>query len=122
MWASPWMAGYYSNAIQRDYNIPAAMRAGLGKIGWHAFRHTYRAWLDATKAPMTVQKDLMRHVDIKTTMNVYGGSMPEALREANRQSRQDGNSVRIPVLDCSWTVNVSKLLKTWRRDRDSNSR
>jgi len=30
-----------------------------------------------------VQKDLMRHVDIKTTMNVYGGSTPEALREAN---------------------------------------
>ena len=86
VWASPWVAGqmpYYSNAIQRDYIIPAAFRAGLGRIGWHTFRHTYRAWLDETKAPMTVQKDLMRHVDIKTTMNVYGGSMPEALREAN---------------------------------------
>src|SRR5271166_3928618 len=23
-------------------------------------------------------------------------------------------------MDCKWTVSVSKLLKTWRRDRDSN--
>ena len=27
----------------------------------------------------------MRHADIKTTMNVYGGTMPEAMREANSQ-------------------------------------
>src|SRR5271166_2138666 len=24
---------------------------GLGKIGWHTLRHTYRSWLDQTKAP-----------------------------------------------------------------------
>jgi integrase len=86
VWASPWVAGempYYTNAIQRDYLIPAAQRAGLGKIGWHTLRHTYRSWLDQTKAPMTVQKDLMRHADIKTTMNVYGRAMSEPMREAN---------------------------------------
>ncbi len=32
---------------------------------------------------MTVQKDLMRHADIKTTMNVYGQAMSEPMREAN---------------------------------------
>src|SRR4051794_11073541 len=47
-------------------------QAGLGDIGWHTFRHTYRAWLDATGAPLGVQQKLMRHADIRTTTNVYG--------------------------------------------------
>jgi len=72
------------NAIQLNYIHPAGKRAGLGdNIGWHTLRHTYRAWLDQTKAPMTVQKDLMRHANISPTMNVYGGAMPEARCEAN---------------------------------------
>ncbi len=87
VWGSPWVAGampYYPNAIQFNYIRPAGKQAGLGdNIGWHTFRHTYRAWLDQTKAPMTVQKDLMRHADIKTTMNVYGRAMSEPMREAN---------------------------------------
>ena len=88
VWASPFVAGampYYTNAVQRDYIIPAAKLAGLGRLGWHDFRHTYRAWMGQNQTPLTVQKDLMRHADIKTTMNVYGGSMPEAMREANSQ-------------------------------------
>jgi integrase len=88
VWASPWVAGempYYTNAVQRDYLIPAGERVGIGKIGWHTLRHTYRAWLDQTKAPMTVQKDLMRHADIKTTMNVYGAAMAAPMREANSE-------------------------------------
>jgi integrase len=50
VWASPWSGGempLYFNAIQRDYIIPASIKAGLGKIGWHSLRHTYRAWLNA---------------------------------------------------------------------------
>jgi integrase len=33
--------------------------------------------------PLGVQKDLMRHADIKTTMNVYRGAMPKEMRGAN---------------------------------------
>jgi integrase len=86
VWASPFVAGqmpYYSNAVQRDYIIPAAKLAGLGKLGWHDFRHTYRAWMGQSQTPLTVQKDLMRHADIKTTMNVYGAAMADDMREAN---------------------------------------
>ena len=51
-------------------------RTGLGDgIGWHTFRHSYRSWLDDTGAPLTVQKELMRHASIQTTMNVYGKAM-----------------------------------------------
>lgn len=76
---------------------PAGERAGLGRIGWHTLRHTYRAWLDETRAPMTVQKDLMRHASITTTMNVYGGALSDSMREAN--SRIVGL-----VMDCNRTV------------------
>jgi integrase len=62
---------------------PAGIKLGLGPIGWHTFRHTYRSWLDETGAPMKVQQELMRHASIQTTMNVYGQAMPESKREAN---------------------------------------
>jgi integrase len=55
----------------------------LGSVGWHAFRHTYRSWLDDTGAPMGVQQKLMRHAQISTTMNVYGNALMDAKREAN---------------------------------------
>jgi integrase len=86
VWASPWVAGampYYPNAVQRDHIIPAGESCGLGRIGWHTFRHTYRTWMGSNGTPLGIQKDLMRHADIKTTMNVYGGSMPQEMRDAN---------------------------------------
>ena len=86
VWASPFVGGdmpYYLNAVQRDYIIPAGKLAGLGMIGWHTFRHTYRSWMGGNGTPLGIQKDLMRHADIKTTMNVYGAAMPEAMRQAN---------------------------------------
>jgi integrase len=39
---------------------------------WHTFRHSYRAWLKRTNAPMEVQQELMRHANIQTTMDTYG--------------------------------------------------
>jgi site-specific recombinase XerD len=54
-----------------------------GSIGWHTLRHSYRAWLDETGAPLGVQQKLMRHANISTTMNVYGGAFMEAKRKAN---------------------------------------
>ena len=50
----------------------AADVAGIGHLGTHAFRHTYRSWLDAVGTPIAVQQKLMRHSDIRTTMNIYG--------------------------------------------------
>lgn len=69
--------------MQRDHIKPAGRRAGLGQaIGWHALRHSYRAWLDRLGAPIGVQRDLMRHTDIRTTMNVYGGTFTDEMKEA----------------------------------------
>ncbi len=52
--------------------------------GFHTFRHTDRAWLDETGAPVGVQQKLMRHAHISTTMDQYGNASMEAKRRANR--------------------------------------
>jgi integrase len=51
-------------------------------LGWHTFRHTYRTLLDETEAPGSVQQELMRHTDIRTTMNVYGDVITNEESEA----------------------------------------
>ena len=76
---------YYPTEIQKRHLRPIGIRLGLGPIGWHTFRHTYRSWLDETGAPMKVQQELMRHASIQTTMNVYGRAMTETKRRANSQ-------------------------------------
>jgi integrase len=75
---------YDSSSLRKKVLRPAAQRAKIhGSIGWHALRHSYRAWLDETGAPLGVQQKLMRHANISTTMNVYGGAFMEAKRKAN---------------------------------------
>ena len=75
---------YWGQAILRRYIRPVAHRVGIQKqFGWHTFRHTYRAWLGDNGEPLTVQKELMRHASIQTTLNTYGGGMMDSMREAH---------------------------------------
>jgi integrase len=75
---------YHQDGIQQSYIRPAGRVAGLGDhVGWHCLRHSYRSWLDECGAPISVQKELMRHASISTTMNVYGKVMPDTKRTAN---------------------------------------
>jgi integrase len=85
VFASPFVAGrmpWYPWGVERHI-IPAGIRCGIGRVGWHTFRHTFRTLLDETGAPMKVQQELMRHADICTTMNVYGKAMDESKRAAH---------------------------------------
>jgi len=61
----------------------AAVKAGIGHLSSHAFRHTHRSWLDAVGTPVGVQQRLMRHTDIGTTMNVYGTAATADMRQAH---------------------------------------
>jgi integrase len=72
-----------ASPIQQDYIRPAGRKLGLGDIGWHTSRHTYRSWLDSVKTSMGVQQKLMRHAQISTTMNVYGNALMKSKRQAN---------------------------------------
>jgi len=76
---------YHQEEILKKHIKPAAKAAGIGEdIGWHTFRHTYRSWLGATGARLDVQRELMRHASIATTLR-YGHAMPEGKRKANRK-------------------------------------
>ena len=61
----------------------AGAKAGIGKLGTHSMRHTYRSWLDAVGTTIAVQQRLMRHADIRTTMNVYGDIVTDEMSVAS---------------------------------------
>ena len=61
----------------------AAKAADIGSLGTHSLRHTYRTWLDSVGTPVGVQQRLMRHADIRTTMNVYGDAVTADMAEAH---------------------------------------
>ena len=42
-----------------------------------------RTWLDSVGTPVGVQKKLMRHADVRTTMNIYGDAVTPDMREAH---------------------------------------
>jgi len=77
---------YHQEEIQKKHIREAGVAAGIGgDIGWHTFRHSYRSWSDETGAPLTVQKELMRHASIQTTMNIYGKAMTDSKRQAHNK-------------------------------------
>ena len=74
----PWSYTGVKEELQR-----AADAASLGHLRSHVFRHTYRTWLDSVGTPVGVQQRLMRHSDIRTTMNIYGDAVTPDMREAS---------------------------------------
>ena len=85
IFASPFQVGRlpYSYSGVRQELQRAADVASLGHLRSHAFRHTYRTWLDSVGTPVGVQQKLMRHADIRTTMNIYGDAVTLDMREAH---------------------------------------
>ncbi|MGB0115752.1 MAG: site-specific integrase [Terriglobales bacterium] len=61
----------------------AGARSGIGKLGTHSLRHSYRSWLDAIGTPVAVQQKLMRHADIRTTFNIYGDVVTNEMAQAH---------------------------------------
>jgi integrase len=72
----------WKDGLLADYLKPAAAKAGIGIIGWHTFRHTYSTLLHAFGTTPAVQKELLRHANIQTTMNVYTQAVSSEKREA----------------------------------------
>ncbi len=62
----------------------AAAKAGISPISSHCFRHAFRSWLDVVGTPLGVQKRLMRHTYIRTTMR-YGTSAEGDMRQAQEK-------------------------------------
>jgi len=74
---------YWPGRIQENWLVPAAQKVGLGRVGWPTFRHSHSSLLHALGVDLKVQPELLRHANIRTTMNIYTHAVPAALREAN---------------------------------------
>jgi integrase len=61
---------------------PTAEKLGLPNIGWHTFRHSYKAWIASGTATLTQQKDLMGQASIEIGL-MYGGTPVEEMRPLN---------------------------------------
>jgi integrase len=59
----------------------AVKRAGLGKVTWHMFRHTFASRLTRSGVDLVTVKDLLGHANISTTLR-YAHSNDEAKRRA----------------------------------------
>jgi integrase len=85
IFASPLKLGrlpYSYTGVWRELQR-AAEASGIGHLGTHSFRHTYRSWLDAVGTTIAVQQKLMRHSDIRTTMNIYGDVVTDEMAVAS---------------------------------------
>jgi integrase len=85
IFASPLNLGRlpYSYTGVRRIVARAARAAGIGPLTTHAFRHTFRTWLNANGTPMGTQQKLMRHSTIAMTMDTYGTVFDEDMTAAS---------------------------------------
>lgn len=72
-WSYPWVWQVFQKA---------AAAAAIGKLATHTMRHTFRSWLDSVGTPVGVQQKLMRHCDVRTTMQ-YGDAFTEDMAAAS---------------------------------------
>jgi integrase len=74
---------YHADSLRQDHLAPAGKKAGIPNLGWHNFRHTYRARLGNSGAMPEVQQKLMRHSSIEMTMKYGQNHMLDLIRPAN---------------------------------------
>lgn len=74
----PWSADSLNDAYRK-----AGETSGVRNVSTHTMRHSFRSWLDAVGTPIAVQQKLMRHADIRTTMNIYGDVVTDEMQRAH---------------------------------------
>jgi integrase len=74
----PWSYPQILRVFQR-----AATAAGIGMLGTHTMRHTFRSWLDSVGTPVGLQQKRMRHASITTTMDHYGEPSKDEMSQAH---------------------------------------
>jgi integrase len=85
VFASPFQLGHLPWSYDQVWRVyqKAAKAAGIGGIGTHSLRHTFRTWLGSVGTPVGVQQRLMRHADVRTTMNIYGDAVTADMADAH---------------------------------------
>jgi site-specific recombinase XerD len=67
----------------------AVKRAGLGKVTWHMFRHTFASRPTRTGVDIVTVKDLLGHSNISTTLRNGHSNDDAKRRAAERLSTSD---------------------------------
>ena len=79
MTGKPWRP----HRIQQRYIRPAGLAVTCDPhIGWRTFRHTYSSMLRSLKVDVKVQQELLRHTDVRFTLNTYTQADKSQKREA----------------------------------------
>jgi integrase len=61
----------WPDGLLRKRVRPAADKAGITvPIGWHTFRRSFSSWLKSGGAGIKVVQELMRHANLRTTMEL----------------------------------------------------
>jgi integrase len=63
---------------------PKALKAGIRLKGWHVLRHTYSTLLKANGNDPKVVQELLRHANLRTTMDGYTQALSPDKRRAHR--------------------------------------
>ena len=85
VFASPYSNGqrpYWPGQLMKTHIRPVAEKLGLGRIGWHSFRHSSNAWGKAAGLAAPELKGLLRDESDSMVNQVYGSMDVEAKREA----------------------------------------
>ena len=72
-----------ANMLVADHLKPAAGRAGVkGKVGFHTFRRTLASHLVANNYDPKLAQELLRHSNIRTTLDIYAQAITPKKLEA----------------------------------------
>jgi integrase len=64
---------------------PAAVRAGLGRVTWHQFRHVHSSLLNDLGVPVKIAQEQLGHASVQTTLNIYTHVVDASHRRAIEQ-------------------------------------
>jgi integrase len=74
---------YWGQAILQKYLRPAALELGIEKrFGWHTFRPTYSTLLRSVGTEFKVMQELLRHLTLRSTLDVYTQAITPAKHSA----------------------------------------
>jgi integrase len=99
------------STLYRAYR-EAASKIGIERLGTHALRHSFRAWLDAVNTKPTVTKELMRHSQLDTSFNTYGGIITDEEREAQNRVADMVFGATGDKLVCRIPINLNQESET----------
>ncbi len=86
VFANPFTKGlkpYNAWNVQTLRLRPAARALGLEGVSWHALRHSYSTLLRQMQVDLKVHQALLRHADIRTTLQIYTQPVAAEMRTAN---------------------------------------